>query len=124
MEILLRPPRPRPEPWILFKVQCEDTEVSYDQFHESHGPLCLIPVADLKRAEKGKCSAPRPSLFCVLMEQFRGCGQKRNGLFADGEACQLSHKDSKPTEAAREVEQSSLALVAVLTSVPSRGEVA
>lgn len=57
---LSRPPRPRPETWILFQVQCEDTEGSYDRFHESHGPLCLIQLADLKTAEMGKCSVPRP----------------------------------------------------------------
>lgn len=40
-----------------------------------------------------------------------------------GEACQVSHRGEKPTEAAREVEHCSLALVAVLTGVPLSGEI-
>lgn len=40
-----------------------------------------------------------------------------------GEACQVSHRGEKPTEAAREVEHCSLALVAGLTGVPSSGEI-
>lgn len=59
------------------------------------------------------------TLLSTSLKQLRMCGRKGHIYSLAGEACQVSHRDKKPTEASRKVKQCSVVLVAILTDVPS-----